>query len=144
MRNKLINKLAIVGLAAIFLLSMSSYGPAQKGGKGGKGGKEPPELYKVTMSINGSGPGIETLGLGQSVCGSDGYFYAEKEKGNFILGISSKGRETPGPDGILPGAPLNMWVNTGIEVPIELEKCFFYDDCHGETDRSPGWFSTIS
>lgn len=143
MRNKLIKKLTIVGLAAIFLLSMSSYGPAQKGGKGGKGGKEPPELYKVTMSIIGDNPGIENLDMPGNipVCGSPGYFYAEKEKGNFILGISSKGRETPGPaDTNYEVAPLNMWVNTGIGDIDHLENCLFMDDqCHRETDSSPGW-----
>jgi hypothetical protein len=144
MRNKLIKKLAIVALAAIFLLSMSSYGPAQKGGKGGKGGKEPPELYKVTMSINDGGPGIETLDMGLG-CGSEGYFYAEKGKGGGkdLLKIVSKGSETPGPDGILPGPALNMWVTTGKadlpypEYPIELEGCPFEDGCHGETDFAP-------
>jgi len=130
MREKLINKRAILLLAAIFILSMSSYAPPQKG-KGGKD-KGPPELYKVTISINYDGPGIETLG-----CGSKGYFYAEKVKSgkNLILNIESEGSDTPGPNGEV--APLNMRVNLPGEVnPITLENCNFYhggqNECHGE------------
>jgi hypothetical protein len=132
MRDKFIKKLAIVGLAAIFLLSMSSNSPADKGGKKpDKGGKEPPELYKVTMSINDDGPGIAT----DTFCGSSGYFYAEKKAGKDLLKIVSEGSETPGPDGDV--ALLNMWVTTGNAGPIELEGCFFDDGCHGETDFAP-------
>jgi len=135
MRDKFIKKLAIVGLAAIFLLSMSSNSPADKGGKKpDKGGKEPAELYKVTMSINDGGPGITT----DPLCGSSGYFYAAKNTGGGkdLLNIKSKGSETPGPDGEV--ALLNMWVTTGAEVlPIILEGCPFYDGCHGETDFAP-------
>jgi len=148
MRNKLIKKLAIVGLAAIFLLSMSSYGPAQKGSKGGKGGKEPPELYKVSISINIDSetglkyPGIENQDRdGNPVCGSLGYFYAEKVKGgrNVILNIESEGSDTPGPaDTSYELAPLNMRVNLPEEdILITLENCNFYhvgeqEECHGE------------
>jgi len=141
MRKKFFIKLGVLGLAAIFLLSMSSYGPAQKGGKGGKGGKEPPELYKVTISINGDAPGIETLDMGLG-CGS-GYFYAEREGGkNLLLHIVSQGSKTPGPNGE-PAGDLNMWVKTGVlGNNITLENCTFSDGgsdpCHGETGYSPG------
>jgi hypothetical protein len=139
MRDKFIKKLAIVGLAAIFLLSMSSYAPPQKG-KGGKD-KGPPELYEVSISINGSGPGIENQDMyGNPVCGSKGYFYAEKEKSgrNVILIIKSQGSDTPGPAPYYEVAPLNMRVNLpGEEDPITLENCDFYHggeqhECHGE------------
>jgi len=128
MRDKLIKKLAIVGLAAIFLLSMALYSTDQDATAQGKG--KPPELYKVSISINDGGPGIDT-----GFCGSLGYFYAEKVRGNFLLGIYSEGRNTPCPDDEV--APLNMWVNTGVGNIGPLENCFFEDvACHGETGRS--------
>jgi hypothetical protein len=130
MRNKLINKRAILLLAAIFLLSLSSYAPPKKGGK------NPPELYKVTISINGSGPGLENWNneVGP-VCGSLGHFYAESQGGkNDLLKIESEGSATPGLDGEV--APLNMWVTTGIETPIYLEECLFNDGCHSENEYS--------
>lgn len=130
MTDKFINNRTILLLAAIFLLNMSSYAPTQ-GDKGGKD-KGPAELYEVTMSINGGGPGIETLG-----CESVGHFYAESMKlgKNLILNIESKGSETPGPEGEL--APLNMRVSLPGEMdPITLENCQFYhggqNECHGE------------
>lgn len=139
MRDKLINKRTILLLTAIFMLSMSSYAPAEKGDKKPS---RPSYLYKVTISINDSSnedqvPGIENLdmvdGVPYIVCGSEGYFYAEKVKTgkNLILKIESKGSDTPVPLGEMP-APLNMWVKTGINGPIELEGCFFSDGCHGE------------
>jgi hypothetical protein len=146
MRNKHINKLAILLLAAIFLLSMSSYAPVQRS-KGGKD-KEPPELFKVTISINRNAPGIENQDMyGNPVCGSLGYFYAEKVKTgkNVILQIVSKGSDTLGPEPDYEVAPLNMRLSLPGEYnPITLENCSFYhvgqnEECHGEIgDYLPG------
>lgn len=138
MKDRPINKLGILMLAVIFLLSMASYSIAQGITVQGKAKKPPkppelPELYKVTIIINNDGPGIETLG-----CESVGYFYAERlSDRNLILNLESKGSDTPGPNGD-EVAPLNMLVMTGIDDPIWLENCYFSDGCHGETDDSPG------
>ena len=58
MRKKLIAKLGILGLAAIFLLSMASYSTTQqkdKGGKG-KGGKPKTELIEFSGDLVGRQP----------------------------------------------------------------------------------------
>lgn len=133
MSIKLFSKLGILMLAVIFLMSMVSYSIPQGKGKGkdkpdkpGKpGGGDAPEIYKVTISINGDSPGFET-----GTCGFDNYFYAVGKKGKYLLDLESDGILTPGPTGE-PAVPLTMWVNTGIG-DITLEGCTFYDEsCHG-------------
>ena len=64
MRKSLFAKLGIFGLAAIFLLSMASISADQMKTQG-KPVKPPKpddaaELYRVSISINGGGPGFAT------------------------------------------------------------------------------------
>lgn len=57
MRDKFIRKLAIVGLAAIFLLSMSLNSPAKKGGNGKKGKGVRAEIC-MTLEAGDLGTGL--------------------------------------------------------------------------------------
>ena len=72
MRTKLIIKLGIIGLAVIFFLGMASYSTDQEATSQGKP-ERTPELYEVSITINGNNPGIDT---GTGLCGSFGHFYA--------------------------------------------------------------------
>jgi hypothetical protein len=164
MREKLITKLGILLLAAIFLLSMASYSTAQGKKKKPGGDDRSAELYKVTISINDTlneknVPGLENADMindstdppqfplpdlnffpifCQDSYSSQGYFYAEKQGGkNDLLKIESEGSATPGPDDDPIGGDLDMWVKMGSTSPsIILEGCPFQDGCHLENKYS--------
>ena len=141
MRKSLFAKLGIFGLAAIFLLSMASISADQMKTQG-KPVKPPKpddaaELYRVSISINGGGPGFATAG-----CAGPGYFYATENTGRDLFGLDTDGILTPGPGG--ETAPLTMSITSGLDgtqfYPIFLEGCVWYDGCHGNLDGfSPGY-----
>lgn len=156
MREKLLIKLGILMLAVIFLAGMSSYSAPQvkiqaKGGVKGKpekpgkpgdgGGNSIPELFTVSITMNG-GPGFGFEG-----CVENNFVYATSSYGKYLLALHSDGIQTPGLDGADP-EPLTMWVNTGVDNPIVIEGCKFYDGCHGNPPEGsineqfigePGW-----